>query len=117
MMILFNRVCSLFFIVYIKIYIYFVICKQNSEIEEFMKFVPNENLKIMPKDEKEVELGLDFIQDTMMTNMEITESNISGNNAELKIKGSRGIDKADGTVKMLHEDGTWKVTEESWELK
>ncbi|MGI9533914.1 MAG: hypothetical protein ACR2NW_03095 [Thermodesulfobacteriota bacterium] len=89
----------------------------EGNIEEFKKYVPSENLKLMPEDENEVVLGLDFVQDTMMTNMEIIKSTISGNNAELKIKGSRGIDKADGTVKMVLENGSWKVSEESWKLK
>ena len=89
----------------------------EGNIEEFKKYVPSENLKLMPEDENEVVLGLEFVQDTMMTNMEIINSTISGNNAELKIEGSRGIDKADGTVKMVLENGSWKVSEESWELK
>ena len=89
----------------------------EGNIEEFKKYVPSENLKLMPEDKNEVVLGLEFVQDTMMTNMEIIKSTVSGNNAELKIKGSRGIDKADGTVKMVLENGQWKVSEESWELK
>ena len=89
----------------------------EGNIEEFKKYVPSENLKLMPEDKNEVVLGLEFVQDTMMTNMEIIKSTISGNTAELKIKGSRGIDKADGTVKMVLENGSWKVSEESWELK
>ena len=89
----------------------------EGNIEEFKKYVPSENLKLIPKDENEVVLGLEFVQDTMMTNMEIIKSTVSGNNAELKIKGIRGIDKADGTVKMVLENGSWKVSEESWELK
>ena len=89
----------------------------EGNIEEFKKYVPSENLKLMPEDKNEVVLGLEFVQDTMMTNMEIIKNTVSGNNAELKIKGSRGIDKADGTVKMVLENGQWKVTEESWKLK
>jgi len=89
----------------------------EGNIEEFKKYVPSENLKLMPEDKNEVVLGLEFVQDTMMTNMEIIKSTVSGNNAELKIKGSRGIDKADGTVKMVLENGKWKISEESWELK
>ena len=89
----------------------------KGDIEEFKKYVPSENLKLIPKDEKEIVLGLEFVQDTMMTNIEILDSKISGENAELKMTGNRGIDKADGTVKMVREDGSWKVTEESWELK
>ena len=78
---------------------------------------PTQVKTVIPKDENEVVLGLEFVQDTMMTNMEIIKSTIFGNNAELKIKGNRGIDKADGTVKMVLENGQWKVSEESWELK
>ena len=72
---------------------------------------------MMPSDKDEIILGLDFVRDTMMTDMEVVDINTSGNNSELKIKGSRGIDSADGKVSMVLEDGTWKVIEESWELK
>jgi len=89
----------------------------EGDIDEFKKYVLNANLEMMPPDKKEIILGLDFVRDTMMTNMEVLEVNTSGNNSELKIKGSRGIDSATGKVAMVLEDGTWKVSEESWEFK
>lgn len=89
----------------------------EGNVDEFKKYVPKANLEMMPADKDEIILGLDFVRDTMMTNMEVLKVNTSGNNTELKIKGSRGIDSADGKVSMILEDGTWKVSEESWELK
>jgi hypothetical protein len=89
----------------------------EGNIEEFKKYVPKANLEMIPADKDEIILGLDFVRDTMMTDIEILEINTSGNNAELKMKGSRGIDSANGKVAMMLEDGSWKVSEESWELK
>ena len=86
----------------------------KGDVKEFKKYFPSENLAMLPKDEKELVLGLEFIQDTMMTKMEILDSTISGDTAVLTIKGSRGLSTADGTVKMVKENGSWKVSEESW---
>lgn len=89
----------------------------DENIDEFRKYVPTINLQFMPKENKDLILGLKFVRDTMMTDIEVTEIDTNGNNSVLKMKGSRGIDSADGKVKMLLEDGTWKVSEESWEVK
>jgi len=89
----------------------------DGNINEFKKYVPTENLQYMPKDDKEIILGLDFIRDTMMTDIDIVDVNTSGNNSVITMKGRRGIDSADGKVTMLLENGTWKVSEESWEVK
>ena len=86
----------------------------NGDVEEFKKYFPSENLATLPKDEKELALGLEFIQDMMMTEMEILTSTISGDTAVLTIKGNRGLSKSQGTVKMVQENGLWKVSEESW---
>ena len=85
-----------------------------GDVEEFKKYFPSENLAMLPKDEKELVLGTEFIQDTMMTQMDILNSTISGDTAVLTIKGTRGLSKAEGTVKMVQENGLWKVSEESW---
>jgi len=89
----------------------------DGNIDKFKKYVPTENLQYMPKDNKDIILGLEFVRDTMMTDIEVMEIDTNGNNSVLTLKGSRGIDSADGKVKMLLEDGTWKVSEESWEVK
>jgi len=87
----------------------------NGDVDEFKKYIPSENLASLPKDENELVLGMEFIQDTMMTDIEILNSTISGNKAVLTMKGSRGLTTADGTVTMILENGSWKVSEESWE--
>ena len=89
----------------------------DGDVDSFMKYVPQENLQLMPKDPQELFLGLEFFQSTMMTEMEVLTSTITGNKAVLTIAGRRGISTADGTVTMLLENGAWKVSEESWELK
>ena len=88
----------------------------KGDVDAFKKYVPSENLKSMPKDQKELVLGLEFVQDTMMTEIEILSSTISGNKAILTMKGSRGLATADGTVTMILENGSWKVSEESWKM-
>ncbi len=87
-----------------------------GDVDELKKHVPGEKLEMMPKDPKELVLDLKFVQETMMTDMEILTSTITGKKAVLTLKGSRGIATADGTVTMLQENGAWKVSEESWEL-
>jgi hypothetical protein len=87
-----------------------------GDIDEFKKYVPGKNLKLMPDDPKEIVLGLEFVQSTMMTDMAILNSEVTGNKAVLTIAGRRGSASADGTVTMLQEDGAWKVSEESWKL-
>ena len=88
----------------------------ESNIDGFKKHLPSENLKYLPKDDEEIVLGLEFVRDTMMTDMNITDIKKSGDKADLIIKGKRGLDKSDGTVTMLNEGGSWKVYEESWKL-
>jgi len=87
-----------------------------GDVEEFVKFVPQENLEMMPKDPKELVLGLEFAQSTMMTDIEVLDTKITGEKAVLTLKGSRGMTTSDGTVTMLLENGKWKVGEESWQL-
>jgi len=89
----------------------------DGDVEEFKKYFPSEQKKMLPKDQKELELGLEFVQSTMMTNIEILSSTITGNKAVLTMAGHRGVNAADGTVTMLLENGEWKVSEESWKLK
>ncbi len=88
----------------------------KGDVEAFKQYVPSENLQSLPNDEKELVLGLEFVQDTMMTTIEILSSTITGEKAVLTMKGSRGLATADGTVKMVLEDGSWKVSEESWKM-
>ncbi len=88
----------------------------KGDVDEFKKHIPHENIASLPEDQKEIVLGLEFVQDTMMTDIEILTSTISGNKAVLTMKGSRGLAKSDGTVTMILEDGSWKVSEESWEM-
>ena len=89
----------------------------DGDVEEFKKYLPSENLKMLPKDPKELVLGLEFVQSTMMTDMEILSSTITGNKAVLTLTGRRGVTSADGTVTLQLEDGKWKVSEESWKAK
>ena len=89
----------------------------DGDVDSFRKHVPKEKTEMLPKDPQELVLGLEFVQSTMMTEMEIVTSTITGNQAVLTIAGRRGIATADGTVTMLLENGTWKVSEESWKLK
>ena len=86
----------------------------KADVEAFKKYVPSKNLQSLPNDEKELVLGLEFVQDTMMTNIEILSSTITGEKAVLTMKGNRGLATADGTVTMILEDGSWKVSQESW---
>ncbi len=87
----------------------------NGDVEEFKKYVPSEHLTSMPQDENELILGLEFAQDMMMTNIEILNSTISDTTAVLRLHGSRGLTTANGKVTMVLENGSWKVSEESWE--
>jgi len=86
------------------------------DVDEFKKYVSRENLQSYPIDQEELVLGLEFARDMMMTNIEILNSNISGNTAVLSMKGSRGLTTSDGTVTMIRENGSWKVSKESWEM-
>ena len=88
----------------------------DENIDDFKKYIPSENLKYMPKDNKDIILGLEFVRDTMMTDIEVTEIDTRGTSSALKMKGTRGTDSAVGNVNMVLEDGIWKVSEESWEV-
>lgn len=97
---------------------YSLYCKSimESNIEEFKKYLPSENLQYLPPNNEDMILGLEFVRDTMMTDMEVTDIKTSGDKADLIIKGSRGSSKSNGKVTMLNENGAWKVFEESWKL-
>ncbi len=87
-----------------------------GNVDEYKKFIPSANMEYLPKDPQELVLGLEFVQETMMTDIEILSSKITGNKAALTMKGRRGITTAEGTVTMLLENGKWKVSEESWKV-
>ena len=42
-------------------------------------------------------------------NIEILNTEVDGNKAVIKTKGTRGSEVSDGTINMVKEDGAWKV--------
>ncbi len=87
----------------------------SMDIDNYKKYSANEILQMLPEDELEMKDGLEFQQLMFPTQIELIESNIKEKTAELKFKGSKGLQSYKGTVLMIFEDGKWKVNEQSWE--
>ena len=85
-----------------------------GDIESMKSYFSDEVVGMMPEDEAEIAEGIEFQQMMMPNNVEILESKIEGNVAELKLKGRRGMEISEGTAQMLLENGKWKVGEQSW---
>ena len=70
---------------------------------------------MMPDDPAEIQEGIEFQQLMFPNNIEIVSSEIVGDKAVLKAKGTRGAEVSVGNVTMVKEDGLWKVNKQSWE--
>ncbi|MGI9534263.1 MAG: hypothetical protein ACR2NW_04890 [Thermodesulfobacteriota bacterium] len=91
---------------------YKTLMEGNSD--EFKQYIASERLKEMEKDKEMLTLFIEMQQVMSPTVVNIIDSKIEGNEAVIKVEGTKGNDKANGTIKMLNEGGKWKVYEESW---
>ncbi len=86
-----------------------------GDIEGYKQHSSKEILAMMPDDPAELQEGIEFQQLVFPNNIEIISSDIKGDKAVLKAKGTRGSEVSVGNVTMVKEDGLWKVKEQSWE--
>ena len=85
-----------------------------GDIEEYKKYTSQEILDMMPDDTADINEGIEFQQLVFPTNIEVLSSEIDGDKAKLKVKGTRGAEVSRGTITMLKENGEWKVNKQSW---
>ena len=86
-----------------------------GDIDGYKQHSSKEILAMMPDDPAELQEGIEFQQLVFPSNIEIVSSDIQGDKAVLKAKGTRGSEVSVGSVTMVKEDGLWKVEEQSWE--
>ena len=86
-----------------------------GDIDGYKKHSSSEILEMMPDDPADLQEGIEFQQSMFPNNVEIVSSEIVGDKAILKAKGTRGSEVSIGNVTMVKEDGLWKVREQSWE--
>ena len=86
-----------------------------GNIEEYKIHTSKDVLAMMPDDPAELQEGIEFQQLVFPNNIEIVSSDIQGDKAILKAKGTKGAEVSVGNVTMVKEDGLWKVSEQSWE--
>ena len=86
-----------------------------GNIEEYKMHTSKDVLAMMPDDPAELQEGIEFQQLVFPNNIEIVSSDIQGDKAILKAKGTKGAEVSVGNVTMVKEDGLWKVSEQSWE--
>lgn len=86
-----------------------------GDIDAYKKHSSKEILEMMPDDPAEIREGIEFQQLVFPNNIEIVSSEVDGDKAVLKAKGTRGAEVSVGNVTMVKEDGIWKVSKQSWE--
>ena len=86
-----------------------------GDIDGYKKHSSKEILEMMPDNPAEIQEGIEFQQLMFPNNIEIVSSEIDGDKAVLKAKGTRGAEVSIGNVTMVKEDGLWKVNKQSWE--
>jgi len=86
-----------------------------GDVDGYKKHSSSEILEMMPDDTADLQEGIEFQQSMFPNNIEIVSSEIEGDKAILKAKGTRGSEVSIGNVTMVKEDGLWKVNKQSWE--
>lgn len=61
-------------------------------------------------------MKLKMVKTLLPSDIKITGSEISGNNAILNVEGQMQGQKTTGTVKFIKENGLWKVSKEDWQM-
>ena len=73
-----------------------------------------EVMEMLPDDEEELAMGMEFQRESLPPQIAIMESVVSGSEATLTMAGRKGTSDYEGTVTMLLESGSWKVGAQSW---
>ncbi len=88
----------------------------SGNAEGMKKGLAAKSLKDYEKMEgKEQEMLLDVMK-MRPEKLKIEKPVIAGNEAVFKVSGKEGSAVSTGTIKMVNENGTWKVLEDKWTI-
>lgn len=86
----------------------------EGNAENLKKYLVTKNLKEFESfDSKEREMALELMK-MRPEKIKIEKPIITGDEATFKVEGKEGSDLSTGSIKMLLEDGKWKVLEDKW---
>ena len=86
-----------------------------GDLEGIKKYLVAKNLKeLEAMDSKEREMVLDVLK-MRPEQLKIEKPSITGDQATFKASGKEGSAVSTGSIKMVIENGTWKVLEDKWE--
>jgi hypothetical protein len=81
------------------------------------EFIAEKERKEFERDIKENREALMYVLAQRPSEVKIGTPSIAGNSASFTIHGSMGPgEEAMGSVKMVLEDGKWKVSEDKWKI-
>ena len=87
----------------------------EGNLEGMKKYIVAKNLKeLEAMDSKDREMVLDVLK-MRPEQLKIEKPSITGDQAIFKASGKEGSSVSTGSIKMIMEDGTWKVLEDKWE--
>jgi hypothetical protein len=86
-----------------------------GDLEGIKKYLVAKNLKELEEmDSKEREMVLDVLK-MRPEQLKIEKPSITGDQATFKASGKEGSAVSTGSIKMVIENGTWKVLEDKWQ--
>jgi hypothetical protein len=98
-----------------KAYATYYKAKLSGNIEEVKKWVIKEHVKDLDGEMGKMMINMAMAMDPKI--IKIVKTEVSGNSADLTIEGVTGDQsKATGHVKMLNENGQWKVATDKWKM-
>jgi hypothetical protein len=87
----------------------------EGNFEGMKKYLVAKNLKeAEAMDSKEREMVLDILK-MRPEQLKIEKPSITGDQATFKASGKEGSTVSTGSIKMVIENGTWKVLEDKWQ--
>ncbi|TAN39254.1 MAG: hypothetical protein EPN25_12335 [Nitrospirae bacterium] len=86
-----------------------------GDIPTLKKHLSRERIKEL--DAPEAGQMLAMVKGLYPTRSQITAVNVTGDTATISLSGQSQMGTVSGTVNLVKEDGIWKVSKESWEMK
>jgi uncharacterized protein YgiM (DUF1202 family) len=87
----------------------------EGNFDGMKKYLVAKNLQeLEAMDSKEREMVLDFLK-MRPEQLKIEKPSITGDQATFKVSGKEGSGVSTGSIKMIIENGTWKLLEDKWE--
>lgn len=85
-----------------------------ADMEALKGFISTDRQKEMLGEGEGARMKLQMIKELLPSDINVTDAEVSGSTAELKVEGRMGEQKMTGTVAFLKEGGQWKISKENW---